>query len=354
MSFVTLAKMLRMKTRLLLLFFWPLFFLAQIQRGGGQNAAIDSLGGKEKKIVKGERPVNCNEDLELDPDNHLIFHRKTQKPYTGLCISYHPNGKLQRRVRFKNGKETDTSYAYYESGRIMAILINVEGVENGTWGYWYDTVNQTTNQSQLAWANTYDMGVKTGEWFYFNADGTAKKTLRYKNDQLHGLCQYYHPNGDIKKSIDYQDGVFEGKYITYFEDSIVKMNKLYKNGKPDGKASYYYKTGALSYEAEYSNGQKTGKWTFFYDNGQIKKQGNYKENKEDGLWEFFLDDGKNSASVLYNEGIVRKAVEYDRFGKPKKDEDLIELNQLLSKGKAKEGDRKKKDKKKKGERSNEE
>jgi antitoxin component YwqK of YwqJK toxin-antitoxin module len=73
----------------------------------------------------------------------------------------------------------------------------------------------------------------------------------------------------------------------------------------------------------------------------------YKNNFQDGLWEMFLEDGKNQTSALFKDGVILKTVEYDRFGKPKNDLDLVELNNLMSKQGAEVSTKKKKKKKKK-------
>jgi len=93
----------------LLLFSGSLF--AQINRGrtpvnNEQNEGQQNQNPNVGK-VKGEKAVNCNTDLEME-GNGLVYHAKTGKPYTGLCISYYDNRQLERKVRFVMGKEQDT------------------------------------------------------------------------------------------------------------------------------------------------------------------------------------------------------------------------------------------------------
>lgn len=347
-----------MKQILFLILLTPSLLFGQIKRGGtggeeNTGTEVNSQQGNANPYAsKGEKPVNCNEDLEMDPGNHLVYHKKTNKPFTGLCVSYYPNGRLQRKARFSNGKDTDTAYVYYESGDIQAFIIHVEGVENGTWGYWYDNGAENQAQQQVAWGNTYSMGQKIGTWYFFEESGDTTKILNYENDMLNGECRYFYKGGNIKKSVSYKNNKMDGKYITYYDGEAhqIKTSKTYKNDKPDGKAESFYEEGALKSETEYSGGEKSGKWTIYHENGQIKQTGVFKNDKQDGLWEMFLEDGKNASSALYDNGVLLKSVEYDRFGKPKNDLDLVELNDLMSKKKAADeegGKKKKKDKKKK-------
>ncbi|CAG5078649.1 toxin-antitoxin system YwqK family antitoxin [Parvicella tangerina] len=343
-----------MRQILFLIIFIPILSLGQIKRGGSgteennntneQNNTYTGDDPSKLYPTKGEKPVNCNQDLEFDPGNQLVYHSKTNKPFTGLCVSYFPNGKLERKASFVNGKDNDTAYVYYESGDIKAFIIHVNGVEHGTWGYWYDNGPEDHSEQQVAWGNTYNMGQKIGTWYFFKENGDTTKILKYENDMLDGECRYFYENGAIEKSVSYKKNKMDGPYITYYnnEEHTIKTEKTYSNDEPDGKAQSYYESGALKSETEYKNGDKEGKWTIYYENGQIKQTGNFKNDLQDGIWDMFQESGKNATTALYDDGVLLKAVEYDRFGKPKNDLDLVELNDLLNKKKSDDASERKK------------
>jgi len=347
--FCILAKRTIMKYILITFLLVPFFTFSQIKSGRniGTTEPSSSQSTPSKKASKGIRTVNCSEDLELDPGNKLIYHKKTQKPFSGTCVSYFTNGNLQRKASFKNGKDQDTAVVYYQNGSIKATISHVDGIENGTWAYWYPKSDDNMGEPQIAWANTYAMGSKEGQWYFFDKEGKPTKYLEYKGDVLDGECKYYYKGGDIKKTINYKGGKMDGEYTQYFKDSVVKSTKIYKNGKPDGKAESFYESSALKTTREYKNGKLTGLLTIYFENGQKKQEGSFKDGKEDGVWELYLEDGKNANTVLYDKGVLLKAVEYDRFGKPKNDLDLVELNNLLNNKKADDADGGKKKKKKK-------
>ena len=98
----------------------------------------------------------------------------------------------------------------------------------------------------------------------------------------------------------------------------------------DGVVLFHYPNGQLSVEQHYKNGTKVDKWQFFFENGQLKQSGSFKEGEKHGLWDYFLADGKNSLSILFDKGKELKVVEYYKFGKPRNEEDLIELNRIMS------------------------
>ena len=112
------------------------FSFSQITRGGegGGEADANNNGfnedGSPKYKGKGEVAVNCNTDLELEQGNNLIYHKKTGKPFTGLCISYYDNRQLERKVRFVGGKEQDTSFTFYKDGKQWTELSWEYGIEN--------------------------------------------------------------------------------------------------------------------------------------------------------------------------------------------------------------------------------
>ena len=48
--------------------------------------------------------VDCNEKLELDEGNNIVFSSGTGEPFSGVCETCHNNGILERRVTFSGGK----------------------------------------------------------------------------------------------------------------------------------------------------------------------------------------------------------------------------------------------------------
>ena len=202
----------------LILFVFSSLTFSQITRGGEGEGKVKENNngfnddGSPQYRGKGEMAVNCNTDLELEQANNLIYHKKTGKPYTGLCISYYDNRQLERKVRFLNGKEQDTSFTFYKDGKQWTELSWDHGIENGTSKFWYEN-------GQLAWENTYVMGEKEGIWSFYAEDGKPTKVLSYKANQMDGVSKYYHKNGILKKSVEYKKGIMNGEFTTYYDDS---------------------------------------------------------------------------------------------------------------------------------------
>ena len=131
---------------------------------------------KDMGYVSKRKALDCNKDLEWSPGTTIVFHKKSGKPYTGTCVAYYDNRKLERKTNFILGKENGECFTYYKNGKVKVKSIYVEGIENGTWGYWYEN-------GQVAWGNTYDMGDREGEWLYFHENGKSSKScLLYTSD----------------------------------------------------------------------------------------------------------------------------------------------------------------------------
>ena len=55
----------------------------------------DDLGYVSKR-----KALDCNKDLEWYPGSSVVYHKKSGKPYTGTCVAYYDNRKLERKTNF--------------------------------------------------------------------------------------------------------------------------------------------------------------------------------------------------------------------------------------------------------------
>ena len=59
-------------------------------------------GGQKTRdlgYVSKRKALDCNKDLEWAPGSTIVFHKKSGKPYTGTCVSYYDNRKLERKTK---------------------------------------------------------------------------------------------------------------------------------------------------------------------------------------------------------------------------------------------------------------
>jgi len=68
------------------------------------------------------------------------------KLYTGDCDSYFPNGKLNSKQSYKNGKDDGEWVFYYDNENIESIGLFISGKKTDVWKYYYrdQTIRQKT------------------------------------------------------------------------------------------------------------------------------------------------------------------------------------------------------------------
>ena len=73
---------------------------------------VDDLGYVSKR-----KALDCNKDLEWYQGSSVVYHKKSGKPYTGTCVAYYDNRKLERKTNFILGKENGECFTYYKNCR---------------------------------------------------------------------------------------------------------------------------------------------------------------------------------------------------------------------------------------------
>ena len=84
----------------------------------------------------------------------------------GIWKKYYDNGKLRFQGRFEHGVEVDTFTFYFESGALRAKNVFVKGAPGECMSYQYG------EGEVLAAKGKYKDTKKTGEWVFYDANGT--------------------------------------------------------------------------------------------------------------------------------------------------------------------------------------
>ena len=123
----------------------------------------------------------------------------------GYFKSYYPNGQLEFLLKYKHGFQVDTSYTFFEDGKISNLEV-------------------------------------------------------FNNDKLIREIKYY-PNG-IKKSELYNpiDSLEENFHITYYSNGNKKFETRIDNKGFEGIGIYYYLNGKAKLTGQYKQGQENGVW----------------------------------------------------------------------------------------------
>lgn len=112
----------------------------------------------------------------------------------GWYFEYFPDGKLKKRVQYKEGLPIGRSTAFHENGRYRCSgEYDAQGEANGRFNAVYDNgvVNMTGQEKA---------GKIAGNWYCYRRDGSLEKILPYNDaEKVTGVVQYYDRSGKLEK-----------------------------------------------------------------------------------------------------------------------------------------------------------
>lgn len=283
-----------------------------------QEAPSNRKGYAQWECGKLAGVIDCNEELSYDEANDLVLRKPKDlsnltgagKPYTGQCEMCYMNGRLQRRVTFLNGKENGIDTTKYQSGCPQVVRNHIQGVQTGTWSYYYDSTGI------MAWEMNYYLGEKHGKHIFFAKDGDTTLWEVYENGKLHGTKRTYFDDSKIEKEVDYKNGLMDGNFKVYNRDGIVIEEIKYKLGKKDEESKYYYDDGTLLRTETWTMGIKTGPFKTFFYNGDVQVSENYdKKGRQHGWFEEYHPGNVMKRKALYDKDILIEEHKYDEHGR---------------------------------------
>jgi uncharacterized protein len=140
---------------------------------------------------------------------------------------YYADGQLLREETYYNGLLDGPMTEYDEAGEVITRGQYIEGEENGDWFY-----REGDNEADGAYA----AGTRNGLWKYYDLpEGMGKqKVLRFEGrfieDNPQGKHTYYWDNGYRKEEGEYVMGLKEGEWVYYNYDGTPFIIVSYKNG----------------------------------------------------------------------------------------------------------------------------
>jgi antitoxin component YwqK of YwqJK toxin-antitoxin module len=266
----------------------------------------------------------------------------------GRSYYYHPNGNLKEEVYYEEGKRQGPSRAFDSDGQLVALQeyhndYLVERIR----------VNRTDNE-----------GRKQGQWLEFYEDGTVKREVVYKDNQIDGIYKEFEPDGGLSLVMEYEEGriveedeeeilaeqieirrefdddgnvIFQGSYkdnvpvgihrffnaegevinAYIYNDLGVKVSEgvIDEQGNREGEWQDLYPNGKVRAKGLYRNNNKSGTWTHYYPNGQTEQVGNFLRGLPDGLWTWYYEDGSLLREESYFNGREDgRMIEYNELG----------------------------------------
>src|SRR5579859_6645702 len=146
------------------------------------------INGKSDSLNYDVRQYNENETVEL-------IGQMRNGRQEGSWTWYHPNGNKKWVDQYKNGKSVDTTYCYYESGRIERI-IHPSATKTRKAVEFYET-GELKIISFLTNAKFID-----SLWTAYFKSGQIKEFGRLRFGRRRGIWKFYSDQGKLIDSVD--------------------------------------------------------------------------------------------------------------------------------------------------------
>ncbi len=305
---------------LLLQFFVGVFLYPVIAQGIGVKTAAPcnqkSIDRKknaryaEWECGKLAGAVDCNEKLDYEESNNMFTSGIDNLPFTGVCETCHNNGLIEHRIKFVNGKEDGRDTTFYESGCTQVLREHVEGLRQGQWIYYFDTVG-----SPIEWEMNYFMGNKHGRQIFFTQKGDTILLENYIHGKLDGVKKTYYSKSRIEKIVYYTQGIMNGSFKSYSYKGKLLQESNYVMGRKDGEFKYYYDDGVLLKIEHWKLDVKDGEFKVFFYEGNLQTLENFKKGKKEGWFEEYYPTQKVKSRILYKKEIIIEEHRFDEKGR---------------------------------------
>jgi len=235
---------------------------------------------------------------------------KNQTVKNGKYTKFYYNGLIFDKGKFKDGKESDTTFYFDYAGKIFAYRIKdsadpyylsdgytkvfgmdgkIEGegfIENHKFGGKWTTYYKSGFPSDIT-NYVHDTG---WDIKYYDNQKMSDSLYVMGNNQL--SIKHWFENGQIAHSAGLKNNQYDGEYVDYYENGQPKQKGYFKNGKLNGQALTWYSSGKLHEIITYVNSEKTGKWIVYYENGQMQADTYLVDGKFDGEQKIYDEKGK--------------------------------------------------------------
>jgi TonB family protein len=124
-------------------------------------------------------PCSQAEVLEVPAEkllerNGLKYQVNTDKPFTGIAVSFHESGQWEFKANFKDGKQDGLFEAFYENGQLKMRGNSKDGKGDGLVEAFYEN-------GQLQLRRNFKDGKQVGFWEEFNENGELVERHNFKD-----------------------------------------------------------------------------------------------------------------------------------------------------------------------------
>lgn len=326
--------------------------------GGGNPKKVlyfsSSPKGKkqiEKRVLYYEDGKTCVEEDLIEKKNTEGEAEKVEYIPHGLCVSFYPNGAIEKEAilkegklhgdlkgfypngkekfhfQFKNGQLHGSYISYYENGNVKEETIYEDGKILDTYAAFYEN-------GQNASLKSYQNGVLEGASIEWHENGNLKSNHLFHKGLLHASGKapaliVYDQDEKVVETLYAKEGILEGLHQKYYPNSVRRYQVNYINGKKEGKEEFFSETGAYLGGGEYQGGVPIKRHVIKYPNGLFQKIACYnehgdllkpieeyhengqihkrysldKEGKREGPYLAWTDEGSLICEYIYKKGV---------------------------------------------------
>lgn len=215
----------------------------------------------------------------------------------GLLITYHPNGREEMKVHYKEGQMEGAFFEKAEDGTLLAEGNYHRGIPVGL------HYKKHRNGRTCFEINFSDKGEPLSSVEVWDEEGKKISFAPYKEGKLDGVALAWDPNGQLLEESGYEKGFLEGEQKLYHSCGKLKKRAFFTQGKGNGKVEVWDPDGRLREELIYDLG-KLLSWKEWYSNGVLRLHKTFLNEKLHGLSEEFFEDGSLSAQCSYENGLT--------------------------------------------------
>jgi len=192
---------------------------------------------------------------------------------------------------------------YYSNGNIKAIGVEIEGMREGEWKYYFfnDTISDLKLKKILK-IGKYKNDNQIANWKTYDIKGILIEILNYKKNSTKGSMSYNHktfyPSGALKEDYEVLNNHKTGNYTSYYSDKTIKEKGYYKDNNKTGEWQSYNPNNKGRSITYFHQGKKHGKHLSFKSEKDTVTHGSYNLGKKIGIWTHFKN-GKINTSIEY-------------------------------------------------------
>ncbi len=235
---------------------------------------------------------------------------------------FHPNTAIEKLVGgkvndMKNGlfREYDlegnivNGYLYENDTMIAEGVIRNDGNFEGEWTFYYP-------DGKVQSKGEYINGKRNGQWVYYFNNGKVQQKGTYKDEVYVGNWVWYYENGAIRLTEFYnRKGKLEGTVVEYDELGNEITKGEYYNGMREGE--WFYHIGGFKQVGAFTLGFKNGMWHSYYNDGSLLSEGFYDEGQPKGKHKTYHTNGVNKSKGKYKAGSKHgRWYTYNELGEP--------------------------------------